>query len=407
MAVEAALTLELRGLRSGSTLARFLARHRGKRHRRSLPRLSVGDILEWADDHFARHGSWPTRKMGRIKQSPGETWNAIDIALMRGRRGLPNRSSLAKLLAERRGVRNRGDLPRLTKRRITAWAVAHRKRTALWPNARSGPVLSAPGETWLAIQQALRGGYRGLPGGSSLAKLLGRRNKRIPKAGPSLAQILAWADAHFKRTGTWPTKSLRSRVAEAPGETWLAIDSMLRSEGRGWRGRTSLSRLLRKYRGVLRPTPRPRWTQNDILAWADAHRDQTGEWPTTRSGSIGADRGQTWRSVDCALVEGYFGLKGGSSLAQLLAVRRGKRNPGQLSPLRIREILAWVDDHHRRHGHWPTCRSGLIDAAPGETWSAVNACLRNGYRGLPGGSSLAALLARHGKRNLHRRPRAR
>jgi hypothetical protein len=47
--------------------------------------------------------------------------------------------------------------------------------------------------------------------------------------------------------------------------------------------------------------------------------------------------------------------------------------------------------------------SGPIDSAPGENWSAVNACLRDGFRGLSGGSSLAKLLARHRRRPSRRR----
>ena len=38
-------------------------------------------------------------------------------------------------------------------------------------------------------------------------------------------------------------------------------------------------------------------------------------------------------------------------------------------------------------------RSGPISEAPGETWGAVDAALQKGSRGLPGGSSLALLLA--------------
>ena len=40
----------------------------------------------------------------------------------------------------------------------------------------SGPVLAAPGETWRLLDGYLRAGRRGLPGGSSLAKLLAGRS---------------------------------------------------------------------------------------------------------------------------------------------------------------------------------------------------------------------------------------
>jgi hypothetical protein len=64
--------------------------------------------------------------------------------------------------------------PRLTEALILGWADAHEARSGRWPSALSGPVAAAPGENWTALDQALRRGVRGLPGGNSLARLLGR-----------------------------------------------------------------------------------------------------------------------------------------------------------------------------------------------------------------------------------------
>lgn len=62
--------------------------------------------------------------------------------------------------------------------------------------------------------------------------------------------------------------------------------------------------------------------------------------------------------------------------------------------------LAWCDDFRARIGEWPSQASGIVLAAVGEIWHAINEALRNGHRGLPGGLSLAKLLAAHrGKRN--------
>jgi hypothetical protein len=64
------------------------------------------------------------------------------------------------------------------------------------------------------------------------------------------------------------------------------------------------------------------------------------------------------------------------------------------SQLTVEQILAWADAHHAHHGSWPTERSGSGPAAPGESWKAVDSAMRQGLRGLPGGDSLARLLAR-------------
>ena len=288
-------------------------------------RLTIPRILAWADAHYRHTGKWPNAQTGPIDASPGEIWSSVDTALRKGYRGLVGGSSLARLLAAKRGVRNRLALPPLTIEQILAWADAHHARTGQWPTPRVGPVASVPGEQWDKIKVALRQGHRGLPGGSSLVRLLaqerGVRNSREPRPRLTVSQILAWADAHHARTGRWPT-SASGPVESVPGEAWGKINVALRQGYRGLPGGSSLARLLEKRRGVV-PFVEIRWTIPEILAWADAHHKKTGKWPLTTSGPVvGASRG-TWCAIDRALRRGSRGLPGGSSLAALLIEHRG------------------------------------------------------------------------------------
>jgi hypothetical protein len=82
--------------------------------------------------------------------------------------------------------------------------------------------------------------------------------------------------------------------------------------------------------------------------------------------------------------------------------RRGRPRAANLT---VSQVLAWADAHHVRTGNWPTLGSGSVADAPHENWSALNAALRIGVRGLPGGDSLARLLRRE-KRIGERRGRA-
>src|SRR5262249_7977554 len=181
MAIEAALSLGLRGFPGFSTLTRFLAHHRGKRNRKEPPAITIGQILRWADRFHRTNGRWPIRKSGPI---PGTqiNWNIVDKALRRGQFGLSGGPSLPQLLAARRKVPNRLDQRRLTLRHILRWADTHFRRTGLWPTAMADPIPYSGGETWLKIDIALRKGARCLRGGSSLARLLvdrsGVRRKR-------------------------------------------------------------------------------------------------------------------------------------------------------------------------------------------------------------------------------------
>jgi hypothetical protein len=142
------------------------------------PELTVEQILAWADAHHARLGRWPDLRSGAVSEAPGLSWAVIDEALRRGYRGLSGGGTLARLLARARGARNRTSAPALSAETVLAWADAHRRRTGRWPSAASGPVLDAPGETWGAVNLALAEGFRGLPGGDSLARLLDRERRR-------------------------------------------------------------------------------------------------------------------------------------------------------------------------------------------------------------------------------------
>ena len=140
---------------------------------------------------------------------------------------------------------------------------------------------------------------------------------------------------------------------------------------------------------------RPVLHVTEILTWADEYRERKGRFPTADSGVVMAHPDEKWVNIDQALRVGLRGFPGRWSLAQMLAERRGHRNRKRLPKYTVAKILDWADAHHRRTGHWPTLKSGPIKDAPGETWVAVAVALSHGQRGLPGGSSLANLLAKH------------
>ena len=113
-----------------------------------------------------------------------------------------------------------------------------------------------------------------------------------------------------------------------------------------------MAKLLAKHRGV-RPGRKPsRLTITKIMAWVDRHRRRTGEWPSHNSGPIEGTEEFNWRKVNNALSLGLRGLPGASSLADLLAERRGKRNKKNVPPLTIPQIVAWAESHHKRTCRW-------------------------------------------------------
>jgi hypothetical protein len=354
------------------------------------PFLSVKRILNWADAHYRATGNWPTPKSGQVRDSAyGDTWGAVDAALNQGRRGLPGGSSLNQLLAHRRGIRGL-----LTIAQIIAWADAHQKATGQWPTRNSGPVRCIYPETWARVDHDLRDGRRGLPGGMTLARVLAEQRgaRNVYTTHPlTVAQILAWADAHHAATGRWPITS-SGKVEGAPGETWGAINKALCEGRRGLAGNTTLARLLAAHRGHEALNGRPALTVEQVLAWADAHHATHERWPVEDSGAVEAAPRETWGAISQALLYGRRGLPAGSSLARLLDERRGVRNPRALPPLTLVQILAWADAHHATRGEWPSSRTGAVAEAPEEDWRNLDLALRKGFRGLPGGMTLARML---------------
>ncbi len=248
----------------------------------------------------------------------------------------------------------------------------------------------------MAVDEALRKGGHGLSGGSSLTKLLRKRRgsvRNLHSVPLTKEQILKWADDHHRRTRRWPT-ARSGVIPESNGTTWQCVMTALHGGYRGFKGGITLEQFLAKHRGA--PLQRKRFTpvsMDAILAWADAHRARTGQWPIRKSGPIPGSDGETWESVSCALNQGSRGLPR-SSLARLLAKRRGVRNSSDLPPLSKRQILAWAREHLRRTGSLPKRNSGGIPGTPGETWATVYGALREGRRGLAGGTSLHELLER-------------
>ena len=224
----------------------------------------------------------------------------------------------------------------------------------------------------------------------------GRRKRSGPYKSPlAIPQILAWADAHHTRTGTWPRVD-SGPVPEVPDLTWANIHWALVSGYRGLPGGDTLLRVLARNRRIKHILAQPRLTLGKILRWADAHHERTGRWPVIMSGQVYGAPDERWERINAALCAGCRGLPGGSSLSRFLKQQRCYRRN-----LTIEQILAWADAHQQRTGRRPTVGSGIVVGGNGETWVGINGFLRRGHRGLPGGSSLSKLL------NEHRGPRIR
>ena len=182
--------------------------------------------------HTARTGRWPTCSSGPCLEAPGEHWGSLMSAVHEGQRGLPGGSTFAQLLVKHRGHRSKGHAPRLSIPQILDWALAFQTRHGEWPTSHSGPVAEAPGETWSGIQSALGRGRRGLPGGSTLARLRDSSAAHAPRRRIRRARNLWIILKLVSRCPSRPSRWKRQGVESAQNKSRSGIECAQRRERR-------------------------------------------------------------------------------------------------------------------------------------------------------------------------------
>ena len=117
--VNHALYFGLRGFPGESSLAKFLRKRRAGRDPQDRSKLTVAQILEWADEHYVANGRWPDRTSGNIPKTCGQTWRRKSTG--RHRRGAPGPPGGTTLSQRREGAR--GSRPR--RAAFRRWASRH------------------------------------------------------------------------------------------------------------------------------------------------------------------------------------------------------------------------------------------------------------------------------------------
>lgn len=164
-----------------------------------------------------------------------------------------------------------------------------------------------------------------------------------------------------------------------------------------------------------------RWLRNLVAEWYGKY----GELPTAASGNVdleGVSGPWSWKEIAEFVGQKRFAglvnamkrdleakagissrirLEGfGKNANEIMAgirstvMMRVVKNVSQ-DKLTIEEIKEWVNIWCRYYGAYPTCSSSNLDWVPGlpkERWSAIDYALKNGTRGLPGGTTLARVV---------------
>ena len=234
-----------RGLQKGGSISRLLAQHRGARNKKNLPGITVEQILDWTDQYHEKNGKWPNRNSGQIEDSEGETWMGIQSSLAVGGRGLPRKTSFAKLLHETGRKHNKFSKEIITEKEILKWADEYNRKNGKYPSDASGKI-EGTHYTWSTIGESLRKGRSGLTSKGSLTSLLARNNRKqniFNKPDLTDEIIIKWIIAYLIKHGKYP-KAESVVIPDSGEEKWRNIDYALRNENRGLKGKKSLSVLI-------------------------------------------------------------------------------------------------------------------------------------------------------------------
>jgi hypothetical protein len=118
--------------------------------------------------------------------------------------------------------------PPLTEALILAWSDAYFARTGFRPHRQAGAAALPAGESWAALDAALRVGCRGLPGGDTLRELLRRyrpgMRRRVSLRKPDQARRALVAELRAKRLSL-------SQIGARLGVSRQGVSSMLQRIG--------------------------------------------------------------------------------------------------------------------------------------------------------------------------------
>jgi hypothetical protein len=275
------------------------------------------------------------------------------------------------------------------------WDYHHRYGT--WPTVNAGFVERFE-VAYGYLDHCLRVGQRGLGPGSSLyqecVRVAGARgvpieDRRGDDTPWTLEMVQGAIREHYQETGRFPVKGDKG---ECPlGVTWGTLDYYLRTGGfHALAGDTTLAGQVTAVQTALGMTRKAgAITREQVLAAIAAHHGAAGSYPDRSSPGEVPGIGGAWGSLNNRLRKGLLGESLSlADLAREARQQRGDPAPGARPPLTTADVHAAIVDHRRERGAPPTRQTRNLSAL-GIGWGALDNLLKNGGRGLPGGSSLA------------------
>jgi len=277
------------------------------------PSLTLANIKKAILAYLEETGKRPTQFSGDASKWFGFaiTWAGVRSKLYYGGKDIPENYSLYKLCVDLGLASGRNNL---TPDKVQKALIAYTKEKGSPPLIKLEDASEWFGFpiTWKTVDQRLRDGWGGLPGGSSLPQLC--RELGLITCGKDLTKkkTKKAIRAYFKETGKAPsmehgdaTKWLGFKI------TWKMADYRVRRLFGKSLYNLCLEMGLATYGKNL--------TLNKIREAIQAYRKEMGKLPANQSGDAERWFGFKirWATVDHRLRKGLAGLPGGSSLSKL------------------------------------------------------------------------------------------
>ena len=320
--------------------------------------------------------------------------------------------------------------PFITLSQLAQWIKFYHEKTGKWPAQASKEIWEknedsqwqiVPGLIWKHLDGWMRYGFRGLPRGSSLLQFRTEQGLCDPPGitAVSEAELLEWIRAYREKTGEWPSisnkdvwhKDAAGQWHITPKVNWSQVDSWLRIGIWGLEGGSTLAQLRQK-NGLCDPYEFGTISEAQVMLWTKLYHEKTEEWPKQVSKDVWQkdEAGQwqimpglNWSQIHLWFNQGLRGFPGGYTLSDLRQ-KNGLCDPYEFGQVSENKIISWMRQFEEKTGKWPKQsdkevwekdEEGKWRAIPRLNWSALELWLRQGMRGLPGGSTVSQLRKRH------------
>lgn len=265
---------------------------------------------------------------------------------------------------------------------------------------------------WCTIDAALKNGRRSLPGGSSLTKLIienfpgSKPRTRRGKYKITVEMLEKYIFEFFEQNQHYPNSVTQELISnEIFGKSWKDIDVCLRN-GKiiGLEEKSSLIKFTNDHFGDVNKASVGTLYVKNVVKYLTNFYNKYDYYPSAIENKevTGGPTYLTWNKIHKALYHGYYGLPGGSSLAEVKEKYLGQINKNNLPPWTEEEVALAMYKFFCLYGYYPGSRERFaVPGYPDDSWIRLNLALQQGKRGFGKenkGNSLALVAEKYFRR---------